>query len=145
MKLLLFIIFLTYWGNMSLKHAQNDLNNMHPEIQLWTMINQHKDYIFQEYITHARADIGVSSLPDGHTYYQRCLDFHTGFLGITPEEIHQIGLEEIASLRKGVLKVAERVGETNTTFSEFTKKGDNCNVFVFIHMLSNECINCSSQ
>jgi hypothetical protein len=53
----------------------------------------------------------------------RCLVFHTTFSGITPEEVHEIGLEEIAKLRKGVLEVAESVGEADATFSEFTKKG----------------------
>ena len=79
-----------------------------------------KTYIFEEYINHTRPDIAVTSLPDGNTFYYTCLRFHTT-TDLSADEIHDIGLKEIESLREGVMEVAKTLGEGNVTFSEFTK------------------------
>ncbi len=78
--------------------------------------------MFGTYVNHSRSDIAITSVPDGHTYYQFCLAFHAR-TGITPEEVHQIGLDEIKQLREGVLVVAKQVGQENATFSEFIQIG----------------------
>ena len=79
-----------------------------------------KTYIFEEYINHTRPDIAVTSLPDGNTFYYTCLRFHTT-TDLSADEIHDIGLKEIESLREGVMEVAKTLGKGNVTFSEFTK------------------------
>ena len=79
-----------------------------------------KAYIFEEYINHIRPEIAATSLPDGNTFYYTCLRFHTT-TDLSADEIHDIGLNEITSLREGVMEVAKTLGEGNLTFSEFTK------------------------
>ena len=79
-----------------------------------------KTYVFEEYINHTRPNIAITSLPDGNTFYYTCLRFHTT-TDLSADEIHDIGLEEITSLRKGVMEVAKTLGKGNMTFSEFTK------------------------
>ena len=79
-----------------------------------------KAYIFEEYINHTRPDIAVTTLPDGNTFYHTCLRFHTT-TDLSADEIHDIGLKEITTLREGVMEVAKTLGEGNLTFSEFTK------------------------
>lgn len=41
--------------------------------------------------------LGASSLPNGENYYRRCLRFHTS-TGLSPEEAHAIGLQQVAEL-----------------------------------------------
>ncbi len=83
-----------------------------------------KDYVFGEYVNHARQSIAISSLPDGDAFYQACLDFHT-YPGLTAEEIHNIGLEEVKQLKEGVLALAESMGEDKyITFKEFVAKSE---------------------
>jgi len=52
----------------------------------------------QEYAPHVKSEIGAANLPDGEAYYQFCLKRETT-LDLTAEEIHQIGLEEVARIR----------------------------------------------
>jgi uncharacterized protein (DUF885 family) len=47
------------------------------------------------YRANAVAQVGVSQYPDGRAYYQHLIRRHTS-LDLTPEQIHQIGLDEIA-------------------------------------------------
>ena len=81
-----------------------------------------KTFIQNEYLPHARPGIGISTVPGGSEYYQACLEYHTSIAGITPLEVHNIGLEEVATLRKGVLEVARELGLGNLTFSQFIKR-----------------------
>ena len=46
----------------------------------------------------AGQDIGVWKLPDGEKYYQYCLRKHTS-TKMTPEQIHQLGLKEVARIQ----------------------------------------------
>jgi len=47
---------------------------------------------------------GVDSIPGGAAFYQQCLKFHTS-LDITPREVHEIGLVEVARIRKEMERV----------------------------------------
>ena len=51
-----------------------------------------------------RKGLGVSFLTSGSDYYKACLKWHTS-LDITPEEVHQKGLNEVDRIAKGMEKV----------------------------------------
>jgi len=53
----------------------------------------------KEYMKSCRPREGVDSIPGGAEFYQRCLKWHTS-LDITADEVHQIGLAEMARIRK---------------------------------------------
>lgn len=54
--------------------------------------------IRSEYMVKARNTIGASELPNGRAFYQaRIRDFTT--LDLTPKQIHEIGLQEVARIR----------------------------------------------
>ncbi len=76
-------------------------------------------FIQDEYFHHLRSGPGVSNIANGREFYQKALEYHTTIKGIRPQEVHDIGLEEIGSLTKGVMDVAERLGYGNMTFKEF--------------------------
>jgi len=52
----------------------------------------------QEYAPNVKSEIGAANLPNGLAYYQFCLKRETT-LDLTAEEIHQVGLEEVARIR----------------------------------------------
>lgn len=57
------------------------------------------DYYETAYKPACRAEIGASTLPDGAAYYaQRARHFTT--TSMTPDEIHALGLKEVARIRK---------------------------------------------
>ena len=50
------------------------------------------------------------------------LEFYTTIPGITPEEVHQIGLDEVKQLREKLTGLAVKLGLPGLTFKEFTQK-----------------------
>jgi uncharacterized protein (DUF885 family) len=74
-------------------------------------------FLTEEYIPGAREELGASTLPDGKEYYaQRIRHFTT--LDLTAEEIHQIGLDEVARIRGEMQSVIDEVGFAGS-FAEF--------------------------
>jgi uncharacterized protein (DUF885 family) len=70
-----------------------------------------------EYLPAAREMIGASALPDGRAYYEhRVRRFTT--LDITPEEVHKVGLAEVARIRAEMKTVIEDTG-FNGSFGDF--------------------------
>jgi uncharacterized protein (DUF885 family) len=55
-----------------------------------------------EYYPHAQPSIAAASLPDGKAYYQAQIKLYTT-LDKTPEEIHAIGLAEVAKIHQEML------------------------------------------
>ncbi len=66
-------------------------------------------YIKEEYSEHHRFGLAVSNVKDGRYFYQKCLEYHTSIRGIKPEDVHNIGLEEVEKLRGGVMEIARLV------------------------------------
>ena len=70
---------------------------------------------------------GLSSLDDPQAkrslkkqIYQTYLESHTTINGITPEKVHNMGLDEITKLKSEMMKVVnEELKMSNVTFKEF--------------------------
>ncbi|MCK5052186.1 MAG: DUF885 domain-containing protein [Candidatus Cloacimonetes bacterium] len=60
---------------------------------------------------------GVWKLPNGDKFYQFCLQKHTT-TNLTPEEIYQLGLKEVARIQAESLQRFEELGFTEGTFRE---------------------------
>jgi uncharacterized protein (DUF885 family) len=77
------------------------------------------EFIRREYLPAARATIGASALPNGRAYYaSRVRQFTT--LDVTPQQVHQTGLAEVARIRAAMDSVMRATGFTGT-FAEFTQ------------------------
>jgi uncharacterized protein (DUF885 family) len=75
------------------------------------------EFMAKEYIPAARTTIGASDMPGGKDYYaQRIRIFTT--LDLSADQIHQIGLDEVARIRKEMDAIIARVGFKGT-FAEF--------------------------
>jgi uncharacterized protein (DUF885 family) len=53
---------------------------------------------------------GVWKLPDGEAYYKSQIKFWTTEPNLTAEQIHQIGLDEVARIKGGMLAIMKQVG-----------------------------------
>ncbi|HXI12247.1 MAG TPA: DUF885 domain-containing protein [Thermoanaerobaculia bacterium] len=67
------------------------------------------DFIRTDYLPHSRASVGLTALPDGEAWY-RNLVRNTTTTELTPEEIHEIGLREVARIHGEIEKVKSQVG-----------------------------------
>jgi uncharacterized protein (DUF885 family) len=70
-------------------------------------------YVDKTYSPATRADVGVWSLPDGAAYYQATIREHTT-TNHTAEELHQLGLGEVARIRTAMEKVIRGTGFAGT-------------------------------
>lgn len=61
-------------------------------------------FIQNEYIPQARKTIAASDLPNGKAYYQSQI-FEYTTLDLTPDQIHAIGLSEVARIRSDMMKI----------------------------------------
>lgn len=74
-------------------------------------------FLRTDYIPHAQPSIHAYDLPDGKAYYQaKIKEFTT--LDLTPQQIHQIGLDEVAKIHAEMLQTMKDAHFTGT-FPEF--------------------------
>ena len=80
------------------------------------------DFMLEEYIPACRSTLGASELPNGDDYYAYLVRHHTT-LDITPAEVHEIGLAEVARIRGEMMKIIEELGFEGefTDFLEFLR------------------------
>jgi uncharacterized protein (DUF885 family) len=66
-------------------------------------------YVKTKYLPHGRKDVGMWSLPDGAARYSFKAK-HSTTTDMSPEEIHQLGLSEVARIEAQMLQVAQKLG-----------------------------------
>lgn len=62
-----------------------------------------------EILPASRASLAARDLPDGEAYYRAQIRFHTT-TNLSPDEIHAIGLQEVARIRAEMEKIIKEVG-----------------------------------
>jgi uncharacterized protein (DUF885 family) len=67
------------------------------------------EFVAKDYAPHGRTDISVTSLPDGKHRYEVAVRNMTT-TDMTPEQIHQLGLDEIKRIHEEMTEVAHRAG-----------------------------------
>lgn len=72
-----------------------------------------------EYLPKARATLAARALPDGEAFYQAQIEKHTT-LTLTPQQIHDIGLEEVARLEAEMRATKDKAKFTGTMAEFFT-------------------------
>jgi uncharacterized protein (DUF885 family) len=70
-----------------------------------------------EYMPRARKTIAASALPDGKAYYADLVRYYATY-DITPDEVHEIGLNEVARIRANMEETMEAAKFTRS-FAEF--------------------------
>ena len=64
-----------------------------------------KTFFETEYLPKTRTTLGVSETPNGVAYYQNRINFYTTSSQYTADDIHQIGLKEVARIRSEMKKI----------------------------------------
>lgn len=79
-------------------------------------------FLLDEYLPAARETIAASELPRGVEFYTHRIRAYTS-LELTPQEVHQTGLDEVARIRAEMEAVLQQVGFTGTfrQFIEFLR------------------------
>jgi uncharacterized protein (DUF885 family) len=72
-----------------------------------------RDYLKSSYLADARDGVGLMHMKGGNRLYQQLLEGSTT-LKMTPEEIHTLGLSEVARIRTEMEKVRDEVGFKGT-------------------------------
>ena len=62
-------------------------------------LSQFHDFMLNTYIPGARTSIGMSAMPNGRAWYQNRIK-HYVTLDMSPEQIHQLGLQEMARIHQ---------------------------------------------
>ena len=73
-----------------------------------------------EYLPRCRETVGIWDTPDGLAFYANRAALHTT-TAMTPEEIHQVGLKEVARIHAEMQKIMDRVGFSGTRQAFFEK------------------------
>lgn len=68
-------------------------------------------FLRNEYLAAARDSVGLAGLPGGASYYAQLARHHTT-TAKTPQQIHTLGLAEVARLTGELRKLADRTGHT---------------------------------
>lgn len=68
-----------------------------------------RDFMATEYMEAGRETSGYDALPDGDKYYNFAIKYYTT-TNMTADQIHQLGLDEVARIRKEMEKVKTEVG-----------------------------------
>jgi uncharacterized protein (DUF885 family) len=72
--------------------------------------SQLADFLERDYIPYLRTEISaVKGFPNGAAYYKDCLEFHTTTT-MSPEEVHQLGLDEVQRIRVMMESIAAQEG-----------------------------------
>jgi len=87
------------------------------ERDLNTSYRRLRDFIRDEYLPACRTTVGWSALPEGAAWYANEVRRHTT-TRMTPDEIHEIGLAEVARIRAGMEEVMREV-RFKGTLAEF--------------------------
>ncbi|HSW06784.1 lytic murein transglycosylase B [Aquabacterium sp.] len=77
--------------------------------QLIPAYRQLDAFLRQDYLPACRDSVGLRDLPDGEAFYAERIRFHTS-TSLTADQIHAMGLEEVAQIRQQMQQVMTQVG-----------------------------------
>lgn len=79
-----------------------------------------KQFFEEEYLPNTRTTLGASDTPNGEAYYQNRINYYTTSTEYTADDIHQIGLSEVARIKAEMQKIIDEL-EFEGDFSDFLK------------------------
>ncbi|MEM1086503.1 MAG: DUF885 domain-containing protein [Pseudomonadota bacterium] len=76
-------------------------------------------FLETEYLPAARPGPGLATLEGGQSAYAAAVTYHTAGSGLSPEDVHQLGLSEVARIRADMETIIEEV-DFDGSFADFT-------------------------
>src|SRR4030095_9309209 len=77
--------------------------------EIYPALTRLRDYLKNDYLPSAREGYGLMYMKGGDHLYRHQIE-STTTLPMTPEEIHEIGLKEVARIRAEMEKIRQKVG-----------------------------------
>tara|TARA_B100000902_G_C27312901_1_gene919469 strand:+ start:1923 stop:3629 length:1707 start_codon:yes stop_codon:yes gene_type:complete len=87
------------------------------------VISQYKKiklFFEDEYFPNARKQLGISSISNGKEFYQNRINYFTTSNQYSADDIHKIGIKEVARIKKEMHKIIDDLGFQGS-FAEFLK------------------------
>jgi uncharacterized protein (DUF885 family) len=81
--------------------------------ELYPALTKLRDFLQNEYLGHARDGVGLMYMKGGDAYYRYLVQSNTT-LPLTPDQVHQLGLSEVARITKEFEDVQRQVGFKGT-------------------------------
>jgi uncharacterized protein (DUF885 family) len=75
------------------------------------------DFFTTTYMPNARQTLGIRDVPDGEEYYKFLVGYYTT-LDVTPQQVHEVGLAEMARIKAAMEEIITEVGFEGS-FGEF--------------------------
>ncbi len=69
-----------------------------------------KEFFEIEYFPNSREELGIISIPNGEAFYQNRINYYTTSNQYSPEDIHQIGLREVARIKAKMQVIIDDLG-----------------------------------
>ena len=69
-----------------------------------------KSFFEDEYFPNTRKELGISSIPNGKEFYQNRINYFTTSQKYNADDIHQIGLKEVARIRAEMQSIIDDLG-----------------------------------
>jgi uncharacterized protein (DUF885 family) len=69
-----------------------------------------KKFFKEEYFPNTREGLGISTIPNGKEFYQNRINYFTTSTQYTADDIHQIGLKEVARIKAEMQKIIDDLG-----------------------------------
>jgi len=79
-----------------------------------------KTYFEEDYFPNTRKGLGVSTATNGEAFYQNRINFYTTSSQYTADDIHQIGLNEVARIKAEMQKIIDDL-KFEGSFADFLK------------------------
>ena len=93
----------TIWAELQ-QQAQQIIDQ-----QVMPAYDDYFTFMVSEYLPNARESVAASELPQGDAFYKNRIEHYTT-TDMSAEQIHQIGLQEVARIRAEMLSVIEQTG-----------------------------------
>ncbi|WP_299556334.1 DUF885 family protein [Seonamhaeicola sp.] len=77
-----------------------------------------KDFFETEYLPKTRTSLGALNLPNGKTFYQNRINYYTTSTKYTADDIHHIGLKEVARIKAEMQKIIKSL-KFEGSFADF--------------------------
>ena len=81
--------------------------------EIFPALTRLRDFLRDDYVAQARTEVGLSSMRGGEALYRQMIE-QTTTLPLEPEEVHQLGLSEVARIHGEMERIRAQVGFTGT-------------------------------
>jgi len=136
------------FASMPKSIGETDRARLRADVDRWldpidTALTEFEAFFANEYLPKCRETIGARDMKDGAAWYAHQLVVHTT-TSLTPKEIHETGLSEVARIRAEMLAVIARTDWFAADLARAALPADECFAAFIAYLRSDERFYCTS-